>query len=432
MAWDGYRRVLARPGVGPVIAVGGLARVATTATWVALTLRVVLPSSSGGLGLGYAEAGLAAGLIAVGTAVGSPFIGRGVDRFGARPVLLATVAVVTVFWLVATVLPFPVLAPCAFAAGLVNVPVVPVGRQALAALVPAAERQAAFALDMMSFDVAYGLGPLLGVAVATQAGCRVALVVVAFLLALGASLLAVVVGPALPAAARTADDGDPPSGAVMAAGHRRRRATRWLRASPVAMLLVGAGSTATLAGTDETMTASMRAFGVLPLLGVVTFLWTAGSIIGGLAYGTLRRPVPPPVLLLGLAVFTVPVALAPSWGWLAVLLVVAGLFCAPVLSATTNRLTQLTPPEVRGTVLGAHSSALSIGNFVGASVAGLVIDHAGPARGYLAVSIVGATLALAAVATAPADLRAGRRGEPGLATAAGPVTGDLDLPATPS
>ena len=195
------------------------------------------------------------------------------------------------------------------------------------------------------------------------------------------------------------------------------------------MLLVGAGSTATLAGTDVTMTASMRSFGVLPLLGVVAFLWTVGSIIGGLVYGALHRPVPPVLLLAGLAVLTVPVAFAPSWGWLAVLLVVAGLFCAPVLSAAADRLIQITPPDVRGTVLGAHASALSVGNFLGADAAGLVIDHAGPGRGFLAVSIVGAALALAAVATDPAALFTGRRRRPRTGPAVQPQPAELDLPA---
>ncbi|WP_052711202.1 MFS transporter [Pseudofrankia sp. DC12] len=441
MAWEAYRRVLARPGAGRVLAVGALVRVATTSIWIVLTLRVVLPGRSGGLGLGYTEAGLVAGLVAVGTAIGSPFVGRGVDRFGARAVLLTTAGFQAVFWTVAIVLPFAALAPCAFAAGLVCLPIVPVGRQALAALVPAAERQAAFAMDMMSFDVAYALGPLLGVTVATQAGCRVALGLVAVLLAAGGAVLGAVVGPALPPARfRTAAlDGietpagpeaadevtDGPGGVTVGS---RRRATGWLRARPVAMLLVGAGSTATLAGTDVTMTASMRSFGVLPLLGVVAFLWTVGSITGGLVYGALQRPVPPVLLLAGLAVLTVPVAFAPSWGWLAVLLVVAGLFCAPVLSAAADRLIQVTPQDVRGTVLGAHASALSVGNFLGADVAGLVIDRAGPARGYLAVSIVGAALAVAAVATDPPALLTGRRGGPRAGLPVQPQPAELDLP----
>ena len=55
-------------------------------------------------------------------------------------------------------------------------------------------------MDMMSFDVAYALGPLLGVTVATQAGCRAALGLVAVLLAAGGAVLGAVVGPSLPPA----------------------------------------------------------------------------------------------------------------------------------------------------------------------------------------------------------------------------------------
>ncbi|MBL7496584.1 MFS transporter [Frankia sp. CNm7] len=398
MAMDAYRRVLARPGVRRVLVISSLARVPLTAMSIVLTLRVVLPADEGGLGLGYTAAGVVVALFSVGSAVGAPVVGRGIDRHGMRAALLVTAAGQAVFWSVATVLSFALLAPAAFAGGLVMLPAYTVGRQALAELVPDAERQAALALDAVSVDAAYGLGPLLGVVVTTQASPVAALVMLAAALPLAGVALAAAVAPLSRGASGT--------GVTGAATSREPPVPirSWLRPPVAAVLLVAVGSTLTLAGTDVAMTASMRDFGALKLLGLVALLWTLGSLAGGLVYGALRRGVHPLVLLAALAALTAPVALAPSWGWLAALLVPAGLCCAPVLSAGADRLVQVTPPSARGTVLGCYASALSVGNLIGAPLIGAVIDHGAPAHGYVAVGLAGGALALAAFALDPRGL----------------------------
>ncbi len=149
----------------------------------------------------------------------------------------------------------------------------------------------------------------------------------------------------------------------------------WFEPRILAVLLAAAGATMTLTGTDVAITATMRSFDQVSLLGVVVAVWAVASMIGGFVYGLLGRAVDSLVLLALLAGLTVIAAAAPNWVLLAVLVVPSGLFCAPLISATAAALTEHAPPAVRGQVLGLHASALTIGNGIGAPLVGLVIDR---------------------------------------------------------
>lgn len=87
-----YRRVLGLPGVAALTAVGFAARIPLTATSLVLTLHVAL-----GLERGFAAAGAVGGAVLLGTALGAPLLGRLVDRFGLRPVLLLSAVTVVAF-----------------------------------------------------------------------------------------------------------------------------------------------------------------------------------------------------------------------------------------------------------------------------------------------------------------------------------------------
>src|ERR1700722_2331302 len=95
---DAYRRVLARPGVRSLMATMLLARIPVTATTIVLTLHVILGHRQGGLGRSYAAAGAMAALVAVGTGIGSPLVGRAIDRIGLIPVVVTTTLAQCAFW----------------------------------------------------------------------------------------------------------------------------------------------------------------------------------------------------------------------------------------------------------------------------------------------------------------------------------------------
>jgi predicted MFS family arabinose efflux permease len=167
-----------------------------------------------------------------------------------------------------------------------------------------------------------------------------------------------------------------------------------------------AGATFTLSGTDIGLTASMRAFGHVGLLGVVVATWSMASLLGGFTYGMLHRRREPLILLILLATLTVLLALAGSWWALLLLAIPSGLFCAPLLSSTAEVMTRVAP-ERRGRSLGLHTSALTLGNAAGAPLAGAAVDRWSPAGGFITVGVSGAVLA--AVALVAVHLRRGRR-----------------------
>ncbi len=392
MRLEPYRRVLARPGVRSLVLTTLLARVPVTAAGIVLTLHVVLGTGQGGLGLGFTQSGAVAALSALGAAVGAPLVGRTIDRSGLLLVLALTTTCEAAFWASAPFLPYGWLLPGAVLSGFLALPVFTVSRQALAALLPDEDRQAGFSVDSMSVEVSFAVGPAVGVVVITQFGSTVALVAIAIAVGTAGLALAVL---------------DPPvhgqEGVAPTKGQRPPRVPRppgrsWLGLRVAVVLLAAMGATLTLAGTDVAITATMRGFDEVALIGVVFAVWCLGSLVGGFVYGMMHRRIDPLVLLVFLAGLTVPVALAPSWWSLALVLIPSALFCAPLISATADQLVRLTPASVRGAVMGSHSSALTVGNALGAPLAGVVVDRSAPAYGFVGVGVAGLTLAVLALA----------------------------------
>jgi MFS family permease len=390
---DPYRRVLRVPGTRSVYALALVARIPVTAAPITLTLRVVL-----GLHRGFADSGLIAAAVALGAAAGAPWVGRMIDRHGARVVLAVTTVFQAVFWCGAPHLRFGWLVPAAFVAGALSLPVFSLVRQAIAALLPLAERQAGLALDSMSVEVSYSIGPALGVVAVTRLGSATAmLIIAASLVASGVGLWIVnpATAPAVSAEEPMLDVG-PPRG-------------RWLTPVAMAALVATCGATFTLSGTDIALTATMRAFDHVSLLGVVIIAWCLSSLVGGFVYGMQPRRRDPLLLLALLAGLTALLALAGSWWALLLLAIPSGLFCAPLLSSTAEVITRVAPPSKRGRALGIHTSALTLGNAAGAPLAGAAVDRWSPAAGFVTVGGLGCVLALVALVVVRRRRRPDRR-----------------------
>ena len=377
-----YRRVLALDGVLRLLLFGVLARVPQTAAGVVLTLHVV-----NSLGRGWAAAGLVGTASTVGMAVGSPWRGRAVDRQGLRRALVPSVVGSAVVWGLAPFAGYRILLVLAVVGGVLNLPIFTVMRQCLAAMVPDGQRRSAMALDSVGIELSFMAGPALGVLAATALPTRTALLLVGASLALaGLALIAF----------------DPPTrseeAAPVAAGPDRA-ARRSLRSpAMVTVLAVTAAATVVLAGSDVSIVAHLRADDALGLTGLIFASWGVGSIVGGLVYGALHRPVPPLLLLLGLGVLTVPVGLAPGPWVLALTMLPAAALCAPVITATSEALVRLVPEHVRGEAMGWHGSALQVGSALGAPLAGAAIDASAPWAGFAAVGAAGVVLAVVGLA----------------------------------
>ena len=378
-----------------------VARIPVTAAPIALTLRVVL-----GLHKGFAQAGLVAAAVALGMACGAPLLGHLVDRRGARTVLIITTVSQAVFWTVAARLPFEWLAPAAFIGGLLSLPVFSLIRQTLATLLPERDRQAAMSLDSMSTELSYSVGPALGVVAITRLGSSAAM------LAIGVGVVIAGIGLILfdpptsrnsevPAAPVVTQDtsgslvlGEGPIGSSPTA---RASSASWLTPVAIAALLATSGATLTLSGTDIALTASMRTFGHVSLLGLVVAAWAFASMVGGFIYGTLSKRWDPLLLLVLLASLTVLMFFAGSWWTLLLLALPSGLFCAPLISSTVEVIAGSVAPERRGRALGVHTSALMLGTAAGATLTGAVIDRAAPGVGFVAIGVLGTVLAVTAL-----------------------------------
>jgi MFS family permease len=415
---DPYRRVLSVPGVPAVTVLGILSRIPHTAISVVLTVHVTQ-----GLHRGYGAAGLVVAALTIGMAIGSPWRGRAVDRLGLRRALLPSVFVEGAVWGVAPFLPYEWLVAAVVVAGALGLPIFTVMRLALAAMVPPEQRRTAFALDSVSVEVSFMVGPALGVLVATQTSSTVALI------ALGASTVLagvalMVINPPTRAVSAPAGVADAASSDAATSGCSRQTTALVAPAGVgedvpaeragqpgrvpltpplLAVLAASAGATVVLAGTDVSIVAALREDGDLGSTGVVMAVWAFASLLGGLVYGGLRRGVQPPLLLLALGLLTAPVGLVNGPLWLCLAVIPAGAICAPVITATAEAIAALVPERVRGEAMGWHGSALTAGTAVGAPLAGAAIDRAGPWSGFAVVGMAGVLVALLGLAAVRAQ-----------------------------
>jgi MFS family permease len=173
--------------------------------------------------------------------------------------------------------------------------------------------------------------------------------------------------------------------------------SKWLTPATIAALLATSGATLTLSGTDIALTASMRAFGHVGILGLIIATWALASLVGGFIYGAIGKRRDPLLLLAFLGGLTILLVLAGSWWTLLLLTIPSGLFCAPLISSTVEVIASSVSPERRGRVLGVHTSALMLGSAAGAPLTGLVIDGTSPGVGFVAIGVLGTALAVTAL-----------------------------------
>jgi len=380
VATGNYQRVLRLPGVATLLVLMFAARIPVAATNMVLTLHVVLT-----LHRDYGAAGLVGAVGTVGIAIGAPLTGRLVDAFGLRKMVFVTTIGYGAYWLTAWLLPYPALLAMSFVGGVLALPVMSVGRQALSALVPPEHRRTAFSLDSISLEMSFMVGPAVGVLIATKVSTTAAVISVGCLLLLAGIALFVVNPPVRGEHDEHWDGVRPP----------RRQ---WLKSQLLAALAAACGAVFVLAGAEVAVVAALRGVGQVSWTGVVTIAMCVASAIGGAIYGALRRGPGPLVLVSMLGLLAVPVGLAGGQWWvLCLALIPSSFMCAPTLTAITDRVSRLAPAAVRGEAMGLHSAALTLGGALGAPVVGTVVDHSSAAGGFAAAGLGGLLIALLAV-----------------------------------
>jgi MFS family permease len=369
-----YRAVLAVPALRRLTAVAFLVRIPATATAITLTLHVVLR-----LHMGYAAAGLMVAASTLGMGLGAPLMGRLVDRRGLRTMLMLTVSVAGVFWALAPALPYPTLLAAAVLGGVLSTPVHAVIRQSVGVLSPPQLRRTAYALDAMSVELSYIVGPAVGTALALGLSGPLPMWIIGTAWVLSGAALWV-----LNPATRGVLDPDGP--VAPQAG--------WFSPRLVAALLATAASVYVVIGTELVMVAGLQSSGQTATIPLVNAVWCIASICGGFAYGALRVAIPFAGLVAALGAVTLPLAVAGPWWSFALLLVPAGLLCGPSLAAGAGAVSAIAPDHVRGLVIGLHASALTTGGALATSLTGLMIDNWSPGTAVLAVGGVGIAAAV--------------------------------------
>ena len=402
MPLDPYRRVLSVPAMRQALVLGILVRIPIFAGGVLITLHVVQT-----LNRDYGAAGLVSAAATICIAVSGPWRGRLLDTRGLRRVVLPSLVVTAICWSIAPFVDYLPLLLLAALAGLFVVPVFSIIRQAVIAAVPDSDRRTALSLDSVAVELSFMIGPLIGVWAATiwpTAWVLFAIEMLGVLAGIGLWLA----NPAMHVVGGLANDvTDDSEGRQVSSAALARKA--WFRPQFLAMCAAAAASTVVLSGCDIAFVAALREFDKVSLIGPVLAIWGLGSVIGGLVYGMLHKSISAFLLLGGLSLATIPIALAPSVWPLAALGFVAGLLCAPTITATVDQLSRVVPDAARGEAIGWHGSAMTAGSALGAPVAGLAIDQWGWAGGFVSVSLVGAVVAITGAVATRAYRRSRRR-----------------------
>jgi MFS family permease len=362
-----YAAVLRVPHVAALIAATLLARFPIGINALALVLYLRAERGS------FVVAGAVAGALAAGSGIGAPVQGRLVDAFGQRRVLvpLGMVHAVALGALVASTeagAPAGVLVAFGFLAGFAIPPTSSVLRSMWPDLLRERPQllQPAYALDSVLIELIFVLGPLVTAVVATALAPQAALAV---------SAASVVAGT-------IAFTALPPSRAMRPQPDRPRAGRLGALGSPGVRTLVLTSIPAGIGvGICEvTLPAFSDASGEAATAGILLAIWSLGSAAGGLVYGAL--PNRPPLGRVHLAVAALlplgllPLALAPSVPVMALLVIPAGMFIAPLL-ATRNELVGWVAPEGARTEAYTWPVTAFVGGIaVGSAVAGVIVEAA--------------------------------------------------------
>jgi len=379
-----YRSLLSIPHARAFVLAGFVARLSISMRALGAVLMVSELTGSYGL------AGAVAAAALLGEAVAAPRLGRLVDRYGQRRVLLLSLAVHsagTLALVISAHLSAPnwVLWATAALSGAAALQVGSLVRARWSALVgnsPALE--AAFALESTLDELIFVLGPALVTALALGVAPGAGL--------LGALVLTTVGSLALGLQRRT----EPAPAGVRDLSERSAIRTPGLRVLVATFVAAGA-----IFGTlDVAMVAFTGQVGAPAAAGPLLALVALGSLLAGLTYGARswrwpldKRFVASVVVLWG---GTVPLVLVPSVAFMAPAATLAGVAIAPTLIAGFTLVQKLVPSGALTEGLNWMITALGVGAAIGAWTAGLIADSAGGATAFLIAVVAGGAAVIVA------------------------------------
>jgi MFS family permease len=378
VAFSGYAQLWADRRVRSLFIAAFFARIPAMATPLIFTLYVV-----DDLGRSYAEAGVVAAATTIGSAIGSPWRGRLIDRLGMRRAILPSIVAVAVLYPFASASPYLGLIPIAFLMGVFLIPIFSIVRLSLSVMVEESRHRTAFSADSVIAEASFIIGPAVGALVVTQAGAGAALFMIG-VCEVVAGVIFLVLNPPM-RSEKSADDAPPVEPGAK---------TSFVSVPLVFLFLISAGTTTTLIGTDLGIVAELRELDQLGSLGITYGVWGLSSLIGGLLYGSLDRSLRPTYLLLALGLTTIPVGLGGEVWSLSLWVIPTGFLCAPTMTAATEWIARLVPEERRGEAMGWQGTAFTLGGAASSPVIGAAIDGVGAWGGFFVGGLIATVIAI--------------------------------------
>src|SRR3954454_18087223 len=152
---------------------------------------------------------------------------------------------------------------------------------------------------------------------------------------------------------------------------------------------------------EDGIPAITRAEGAAAVAGVLLAMWSMGSGIGGLLYGTLprRRGLQRTHLVVAalLPLTLLPLAFAPSVPVMALLVIPAGCCIAPLLATRNELVGGVAPPGMRTEAYTWPVTAFVGGIAVGAALAGALVEGPGWRTAFLVAACISACIFVLAV-----------------------------------
>ena len=394
-----YREFLSLPGAVRLLVSALASRLPLGMSSLAILLLVRLQTGS------FAIAGIAVGAFTLASAATTPLQGRLADRIGGRPVLLGfafaqaagLVAVVVAAHFDATPALMVVLAAIA---GAMTPPLSASMRSLWPRIATSRSMlETAYQLDAISQEVIWTTGPLL-VAAAVAADSPAA---------------AVLLSAAITVAGTVSFANAPATRGWRGVGRAARGPSAitnpGMRIMLVSTLLMGLGIGTTEVALPAIAVHAHRHAAAGLLLG----LWSVGSMVGGLTYGSRSwragLATRYPVLLSVVALTTVPLIFAGSVADAIPLSLLAGIAYSPTLACQYSLVGSLAARGAATESFAWTSTALVSGIAIGNAVAGPLVQANGIARAFI-LGFVAFAFAATTAATSRRRLELAVAGEP--------------------
>lgn len=383
-----YVAFLRQPDVARVLFVAVLARmpIGMVGFSMLMFLREVMGS--------FALAGSAVGINFVAMAAGAPVLGRIIDRYGPRSPLLVTgtvqpLALAGVWWSAASGMPFAAIAAFAAVAGLFASPITTLTRTIWRIRFEREEdRRTAFALDAVTIEINFTLGPAIVAAILAGAGARtafavsIAVVVFSIVVYMGSGVVSLV------------------KRVASAERHLLGPLTEprlWL------VFIATFGLTVCFGLLEVGYPAYATFIGAPALGGLLLAVNSLGSAVGGTIYGgthfkaPMERQFAATIGLMAAPLFLHAIFQQPlAFGVVAFL---AGALIAPSITAQSVLVSRLAPAKYATEAFTWSSTFILTGLGAGMAAGGAMVESAGLRTAFASGGAIMAAMALLVLAT---------------------------------